>query len=362
MIDCLKDGYANLHRVSRVLFNTSGAGKTRLVLEGLCKEWGFYFTCKRGVSECGSADLDCVLDPAGHGYLRAFGLIENPDNNEAVRLNEELAESCFMAVLIARLMVFQCLLAAYGAKGKAITLAELKRIWLFVQLDSRLLATSDCPDLLLELTSLLCYLPRSTALPARGQKMLGECRLFIKTMVPERPPSGDTKIHMFCVVDEVQNAADLFPKAFRGGPTATEPRPALRALLNIWSIGMRFVITGTSLNIQHIRDAVSSTVGKFNGHIDRAINGTGSFIYKDEQIDSFLNHYLPSRYLDSPIGKELTRRARYWLVGRPRFVALLTSFIQAITKFSPTDGTKWEQMEDPVPASLELPAPFNLEK
>ncbi|KAG6863191.1 hypothetical protein C0993_012541, partial [Termitomyces sp. T159_Od127] len=183
---------------------------------------------------------------------------------------------------------------------------------------------------------------------------------------------------MFCVVDEVQNGADLFPDAFRGGETGTVLRPALRALLKIWSIGMRFVITGTSLNIQHIRDAVSSTVGKFNGHVDSAINGTGSFIYKDEQIDSFLDYYLPSLYLNSTFGKELMRRARYWLVGRPRFVAsyvqylilhdfqychrLLTSYIRAVTKFSPTDGTQWEQMEDPMPESIELPAPFNFEK
>ncbi|KAG6898809.1 hypothetical protein C0993_003972, partial [Termitomyces sp. T159_Od127] len=159
----------------------------------------------------------------------------------------------------------------------------------------------------------------------------------------------------------------------------TQPRPALRALLQVWSIGMHFVITGTSLNIRCIQDAVSSTVGKFNGHVDQAITGTGSFIYKDEQIDDYLNYYLPSWYLNTAIGKELSRRARYWLVGRPRFIAsfvqylilhdfqcchqLLTSYIQAITKFLPTDGRQWEQLEDPMPSSsTDLPAPFDLEK
>ncbi|KAG6894687.1 hypothetical protein C0993_010991, partial [Termitomyces sp. T159_Od127] len=149
-----------------VLFNTSGAGKTRLVLEGLCKEWGFYFTCQRDISECGSADLDRVLDPASHGYLRACGLIEHPDNDETmIKNNETLAERCFMAVIVARILVFQCLLAAYGAQEKSATIAELKRIWLFVQLDCRLLADSKCPDLLLELTTLLCYI--QSDLPAR---------------------------------------------------------------------------------------------------------------------------------------------------------------------------------------------------
>ncbi|KAG6885547.1 hypothetical protein C0992_005081 [Termitomyces sp. T32_za158] len=363
-----------------VLFNTSGAGKTRLVLEGLCKEWGFYFTCKRDVSECGSADLDRVLDPAGHGYLRACGLIEHPDSDIVCSNNEAQAERCFMAVLVGRLIVFQCLLAAYEVQGKKATLAELRRIWLFVQLDSRLLADSNCPDLLLELTTLLCHMPKNAALPSRGYKMLGECRLFLRTLASCNGllPPGDGQVPIFCVVDEVQSAAHLFPQAFRGGPTGKDPRPALRALLKTWSIGMRFVVTGTSLNIQHIRDAVSSTVGKVNGHIDHAINGTGSFIHKHEQIDNYLDYYLPSLYLNSAIGKELARRARYWLVGRPRFVAsfvqylmihnyqschkLLTSYIQAITKFSPTDGTHWEQLEDSMPETMVLPAPFNFEK
>ncbi|KAG5333546.1 hypothetical protein C0989_005490, partial [Termitomyces sp. Mn162] len=250
-----------------VLFNTSGAGKTRLVLEGLCKEWGFYFTCKRSVSECGSTDLDVVLDPSDSGYLNKF---------------------------------------------------------------------------------------------------------------PGSLPPGD-RIPIFCVIDEVQNASDLFPDAFRGGQTGSDPRPALRELLKVWSIGMHFVITGTSLNIQHIRCAISSTVGKFTGQLESAITSTGSFIDKDEQIDSYLNHYIPSRYLKSPIGKELSRRARYWLVGRPRFIAsfvqclilhdfqychqLLTSYIRAITHFSPTDGTHWEQLEGPMPKSpIDLPAPFNLDR
>ncbi|KAG6877596.1 hypothetical protein C0992_009614 [Termitomyces sp. T32_za158] len=224
-------------------------------------------------------------------------------------------------------------------------------------------------------------MPKDAALPSHSYKILGECRLVLGTLSScdelLRPEDGPVPI--FCVIDEVQNAAHLFPGAFRGGPTGKEPRPALRALLKIWSIGMRFVITGTSLNMKHIRDAISSTAGKYTGHVDNAITGTGSFIYKDEQINEYLKYYLPSWYLNSSIGKELSRRARYWLVGRPRFIAsfvqylilhdfqcchqLLTSYIQAMTKFLPTDGTQWEQLEDQLPASpTEPPAPFNLEK
>ncbi|KAG6894900.1 hypothetical protein C0992_004047 [Termitomyces sp. T32_za158] len=119
-------------------------------------------------------------------------------------------------------------------------------------------------------------------------------------------------------------------------------------------------------------------MGKFIGHIDRAITGTGSFIYQDEQIDKYLDYYIPSSYLNSALGKELARRAKYWLFGRPRFIAsfveylilhdfqcyhqLLTSYIEAITKFTPVDGIHWEQQEVKIPMPSALPGPFDLEK
>ncbi|KAJ7655412.1 hypothetical protein B0H17DRAFT_956478, partial [Mycena rosella] len=37
--------------------NTSGSGKTRLLFEGLCHEWGFYFASKRDSSGLGWYDL-----------------------------------------------------------------------------------------------------------------------------------------------------------------------------------------------------------------------------------------------------------------------------------------------------------------
>jgi hypothetical protein len=42
--------------------NTSGSGKTRLLLEGLCSHWGFYFTCSNsGTNAIGSIDLPNLI-------------------------------------------------------------------------------------------------------------------------------------------------------------------------------------------------------------------------------------------------------------------------------------------------------------
>ena len=42
----------------RHLFNVSGSGKTRLLLEGLCHHWGFYFACRVLGPSAGSKDFE----------------------------------------------------------------------------------------------------------------------------------------------------------------------------------------------------------------------------------------------------------------------------------------------------------------
>ena len=42
--------------------NTSGAGKTRLLLEGLSQRWGFYFVIARGSDGIGAPDLEAAIE------------------------------------------------------------------------------------------------------------------------------------------------------------------------------------------------------------------------------------------------------------------------------------------------------------
>lgn len=303
------------------MFNTSGAGKTRLALEGLCKNWGFYFTCERDVSECGSADLQCVLETSGRGFLNACGLEAHVDWNTVKHTeNRECAERCFLAVLIARLLVFQCFLAAHEVWGKTTAVPDLKKTWLFLQLDNDLLARSSQPDLMLELTALLCYMPKPGTLTPLSDRLLRQCKEYLANLESEDSSSPKhqrdmQEVPIYCVLDEAQSATSSFPNAF-WDKSGLHQRPALRELLRLWSVGMQCVITGTSLNIKDVREAISSTVGKAINKVDAPVNDTGSFILERAQIDRFLMAYLPAKYLASPIGKELSRRVNYWLVGR----------------------------------------------
>src|SRR5262245_4874940 len=49
------------HSVS-ILVNTFGSGKTRLVLEGLCHHWGFYFVVKPDSAGIGSSDVYQIIE------------------------------------------------------------------------------------------------------------------------------------------------------------------------------------------------------------------------------------------------------------------------------------------------------------
>ncbi|KAG6883611.1 hypothetical protein C0992_008334, partial [Termitomyces sp. T32_za158] len=290
-----------------VFFNTSGAGKTRLILQGLCEEWGFYLTCSRQASEVGSADIENVLNP--HiGHLKICGLTEYPSSRFEVEKNEQHAERCFVAVLAARFIVFLCLLAAFEVRfGKptASQIPVLKKLWLLVQLDTRLLEQPGHPDILSELTTLLCHVAKHDTLVADYVRLFSICKEFL---------GPATRI--YCVLDEAQTAANSYESAFLSNDRS-QKRPTLRAMLRIWSnLGMQHVTTGTSLNLEHINDALSSTVLKHANVPKKAVTDTGSFVEDADQIEGFLRYYLPSWLLESDSGKELIERAKYWLYGR----------------------------------------------
>ncbi|KAG6894554.1 hypothetical protein C0992_005619, partial [Termitomyces sp. T32_za158] len=343
-----------------VLLNTSGAGKTRLILQGLCEEWGFYLTCSRQASEVGSADIENVLHPR-IGHLKTCGLIERPSSLLEFEENEQHAERCFVAVLTARFLLFLCLLAAFEVRFGVPTAGQipvLKKLWLLVQLDTRLLEQAGYPDALSELTTLLCHVGKHNTLTTDYVRLFNICKEFLGPAT-----------RVYCVLDEAQTAANSYRGAFLSTDQNRE-RPTLRAMLRIWSdLDMQHVTTGTSLNLDHINDALSSTISKHANMPKNAVTDTGSYVEDASQIEGFLRHYLPPWILESESGIELIERAKYWLYGRPRFITsyvscliennlqcphqVLTKYIKTITKFVPADAEHWENLESTESKKLE---------
>ncbi|KAG5723002.1 hypothetical protein E4T56_gene17370, partial [Termitomyces sp. T112] len=382
-------------KLHSIFLNTSGSGKTRLVLEGLCTEWGFYFTCARKDDEIGSSDIMTVI--SDRGCMARQGLKHNlkilpkdttilHNSPEASELSEELQHNtmistrCFHAAMVARLLVFSCFLMTARCEEKLTNhllhlrkecLGNLRKVWLLIQLDTRLLEGSKGHDLLEQLTCLLCTIEDGQELSQFGWRLLDACQRAVLEL--------DPKSLLYCVVDEAQAAVQAWPKAFRDYPgTGCLDRPALRAMIKSWlqCYKLRTIVTGTSINRRLITDALCSTIGK-QQDINDGVTSTGS--WADHQtIGNFLTKYLPKLYLATPSGVELIERARYWLWGRPRFISayvqlviengfqsyhrLLSRCVQAISDFVPLDGEYWEKQEPIITMNLPRLCPFDYER
>ncbi|KAG6872713.1 hypothetical protein C0995_007280 [Termitomyces sp. Mi166 len=321
-----------------VLLNTAGAGKSRLVLEGLCINWGFYITCGTNDSqlfnEVGSSDIRQIISDQ-YGYLRAMGLKKTIKTNETLSINNDCAERCFQATLCARLLVFVSYLRALSTRPDK--LRDAKKIWMLLQ--------------------------TRTALPTRINCFLAACLHNIAS-----------EDDIYCVIDEAQTAADTYKTAFRSD-SGTIDRPVLRAMLSEWkAYNMKTIVTGTSLERDSIVEALGSSMGK-RLSINSGITDTGAWA-KEVDIRCYLGYYLPDSYLKTHSGEELVNRACYWLSGRPRFVAafvqyivdhnfqsyhrLLTRYITDITSFVPNDAQHWESDEPKLPLNNTFPVcPFD---
>ncbi|KAG5640661.1 hypothetical protein DXG03_007606 [Asterophora parasitica] len=341
----------------RVLLNTSGAGKTRLVLEGLCFQWGLYFTCRSSVDNIGSSDIQNITGykvdfGERPGYLRECGKftrdvpLDHPERKALLDHNSEYADHFFQAAITARLLSFLIFLDAAQSSNRV----DKNKLWTLVQIDTRLLAWDDKPfaDLFSELTTVLCH-AEPEMLRKETVHILAACLKHINSPT------------LYCVLDEAQTAAEMLPKAFSSASkTSPKHRPVLR----------------TSLNQDVVADALSSTVGKAP-NLQKGITDVGE-PFSSADVRLHLEKYLSAAYIESIHGGELIRRACYWLTGRPRFTAsyiefllhhglisphrVLTKYITHLTKFTPNDGEAWEQMEGELTCERYAPRPFDFER
>ncbi|KAJ7770114.1 hypothetical protein B0H16DRAFT_1517306 [Mycena metata] len=97
----------NLHSHLLFLVNTSGSGKTRLTFEGLCQDWGFYFSATDNASGYVAQDMTAILEtrlPHESRFVQDL----SPWTDFTRRLkssdNQQIAAHHFNAVLLARLL------------------------------------------------------------------------------------------------------------------------------------------------------------------------------------------------------------------------------------------------------------------
>ncbi|KAF8737072.1 hypothetical protein AX14_013518 [Amanita brunnescens Koide BX004] len=340
-----------------ILVNTSGSGKTRLLLEGLCQNWGFYFTSFVDSSLLGSSDIQNAIQttvPNDPQFRHLLPPPRSPEYQSVVSRNEVVAGRVFKRAFLARVLLFDLFIAAMKADNgskNGLTMYDYKRKWLLLQLQPSILHTKIW-DPFDDLTHKLSACSDTDLI-----KMTKKVLRRIRSALSRSATSSSGGVSLYCVIDEAQFAATQHTAAFCStSANDTVPRPILRSLVQTISAltlghGVFIILAGTGLSQSSVDATMASAVMKESRY--RWCYDTGAFEGWDG-MSSWVRRFVPDWVFEGPGGNRLKERMGYWLSGRHRFAAgyvtellvhgyrqphrLLNAYIRQFTGFDPTDG------------------------
>ncbi|KAJ3930024.1 MAG: hypothetical protein NXY57DRAFT_922250, partial [Lentinula lateritia] len=358
----------------KVFVNTSGSGKTRMILEHLCSQWGIYLTCHKE-SRVGSSDLMIAMSSIGKRvrdlphpailqvtpqqlaeYNNVTGVVctekqclkarfeknntlvsfrsssEGVSFRRAVEANQQAVTSELQIVILARMIVLQRFASTLRRMRKDIRLMSHKRQWLYLQLHPELLlpkVDGKSEDIFIQLISCITNVFAREGVDAGVQANI--LSILLHDVLLELRDILGPRIDI--AVDECQFAANQMPSCFRSDDW-TVNRPLLRQIARSLDIlvndprisGVQgcFIFTGTGLSRDIITEALSSVVSKPGLTIE--INATGAFNDATSQLE-YMKELLPPRIWQDRDFEQLRRRIFYWLRGRHRFTAEYLSVV-----------------------------------
>ncbi|KAF8584064.1 hypothetical protein K439DRAFT_1660894 [Ramaria rubella] len=346
----------------KIFCNVSGSGKTRMLLQGLYRTWGFYFVCQVDFNGIGSRDIATAISRLSktQGWTEPL-----PERRSAALLasndNDLIAQAQFKSVLLARLIILNLFLTICE-EHQGIT-DEAKGLWTILQVDPTNFGHSY--DIFNDLFQLLEGITNSD-LHERFSNEL-------------RAANDRLRSRLVCVVDEAQAAARSHEEAFISSFETSSPqsRPVLKSLSKFMhSCDFQVILTGTDISIDQIGTAIVSTSLK---------NPEFQFFHETGSLDDVKNHaaymerYLPASLLQGEAGKQLRRRSWHWLRGRYRFTAvfvmllledggrsphtILDYLVHHITGYWPNDGMdEWRKQEPAKTPVIHVKIIYNVEQ
>ncbi|KAG6827144.1 hypothetical protein H0H92_013038 [Tricholoma furcatifolium] len=290
--------------VDTFFMNASGTGKTRLLYEGLCQNWGFYFTSGINLGE--AKTLCRTLET---GILEEDAIMKELPEKSALSFDLTLArnrEILYRRFLLAHLLVFRDFIKTASTLCGGIDDNHRKR-WLVAQLSPFCLDHS-CDSFLAILQAFKWE--TLAVIKARLTQTLGE----IRPLLPECIKTNG----LFIVIDEANAAHTEFWHAHTddGGEY-----PALRELIIAWreqmsslDVPLTFIVAGTDIPTRYF----PSSDMKWSSW--RWTSNTGLFDLPEKQKE-YVHSFLPSSLLDTPSGDALLKRVLNWCGTRHRFTA-----------------------------------------
>ncbi|KAF8352173.1 hypothetical protein F5887DRAFT_16705 [Amanita rubescens] len=295
--------------------NTSGSGKTRRILEGLTKYWGFYLVAAPDVNGVGIRDLRDALGLVDNHREWVSDLRDLSPGQRAVQgnINSQIASRVFHRVLAARIVVFKFFLQVAIQVDGGLQ-EKHKRIWLLFQLFDILDPHGGSFHPFLRIIDKL-----HGASDAALNTLIGDFNSIIDEYIP--------KSRFILGLDEAQRATRLYPYS---GISSTNPkvfRSIIRDMVKVFTkVSIKLVVSGTGLSLADLEEGMASGVSKPAEGVE-VFHELGMFDTWPK-LKSFVERYVPLSILESHSGYGLQVRMQEYLLGRYRFsVSFLEYFL-----------------------------------
>ncbi|KAF7299279.1 hypothetical protein MIND_00876800 [Mycena indigotica] len=302
------------NRVSRLftpknkfLVNASGTGKTRLCYEGLCANWGLYFTFYVDSSRLGSFDMEFILDSvkADGGFRWVRGL-RAPDKAQVIAKNRNLVFRWFGVVLLSRLLAFQLFLETRTHCDDNTLNTMHKMRWLEMQLTPCTFSRGGTDDRFSKLSKALGG-DKNDVLNLQAN--IDDALRKIRNAIGHDSP-------LFIVIDGAQAGVRLEDTSFDDGNSL------LREIIGAWQTLTRgsctFICAGIRVPSSMFSDKPG---GDFEWTSD-----TGEFDDPDAH-ERYVTKFLPPKFRDTPSGRFLLARLWRWCRGRYQFTDKFISIL-----------------------------------
>ncbi|KAL1719894.1 hypothetical protein EV715DRAFT_198037 [Schizophyllum commune] len=275
-----------------LFLNAVGTGKTRLLLEGLCRNWGLYIPCNIRAPGLGVSDLTGELGFADFWNI-PLGTTSQVLLADLATCNAVIARDLADRILLARLSIFKLFLQ--NLPDLSDVNLQRKR-WLALQLSATAVLGHDL------FPSLARQLRIQGVTPGFIQHRISDALLKIRAMVGRDTP-------IFCVLDDAPLLLGFHAESF-GESTA------LQAILQSWESfdDLTLLVCGLPFDIR------SSAIN--GGKTYRICTNTGMFDQVGEQA-AYLKRYLPPELLATQAGKKLVTRICLWCRGRYYTTAMI---------------------------------------
>ena len=288
-------------RISMFICNTSGSGKTRRMLEGFTKYWGFYFVASPVVKGVGILDFRIALDDVAQypEWVSDLELVEDGKRAAQNELNSRIASKHLRKVLAARVVVFELFLQlAIEVHG---TLQEKhKLIWLLFQLSDEFIPGYPHPFVRI----LRC--------------LIGASSQAVDTLVQRLDVIRHKYLsqqHFIVGLDQAEWASRNYPRPFTLSHTLDIFPSIIGKVVEVFSeLPMKLVVSGTVLSLEEFENSTASGVPKDADGV-QVFHELGMFDTWPK-LESFLKRYVPASILDSSSGSRLQQRMRVYLQGR----------------------------------------------